>query len=65
MLPWHRRGSPPTPGEKTFATAAARAKLANQQFVQIANQYGLFEAGKTARYFAGLTAIRPGPDRAG
>jgi tetratricopeptide (TPR) repeat protein len=50
-------GQPPTPGEKTFATAAERSKLANQQFAQIANQYGFFEAGKTARYFAGLTAI--------
>jgi hypothetical protein len=50
-------GQPPTPGEKTFATAAERAKLANQQFKQLANQYGFFEAGKTARYFAGLTEI--------
>jgi hypothetical protein len=55
--PLAQPGQPPTPGEKTFATAAERAKLANQQFVQVANQYGLFEAGKTARYFAGLTEI--------
>jgi tetratricopeptide (TPR) repeat protein len=55
--PLAQPGQPPTPGEKTFATAAERAKLANQQFVQVADQYGLFEAGKTARYFAGLTAI--------
>jgi hypothetical protein len=45
------------PGERTFPTAAARAKAANQQFVQIANKYSFLEAGKTARYFAGLTAI--------
>ncbi len=50
-------GQPPTPGQKTFATAAERAKLANQQFAQVADQYGLFEAGKTARYFTGITAI--------
>jgi hypothetical protein len=50
-------GQPATPGERTFATAAARATQANQQFVQVADKYGLFEAGKTARYFAGLTAI--------
>jgi hypothetical protein len=31
--------------------------LANQQFAKVANQYGSFKAGKTARYFAGLTAI--------
>ena len=55
--PLTQAGQPPTPGEKTFATAAERAKLANQQFVQLANQYGFFEAGKTGRYFAGLTAI--------
>ena len=55
--PLAQPGQPAAPGERTFATAAQRAKLANQQFVQIANQYGLFEAGKTARYFAGLTEI--------
>ena len=46
--PLAQPGQPPTPGEKTFATAAERAKLANQQFAQVADQYGLFEAGKTA-----------------
>lgn len=55
--PLAQPGQPPTPGQKTFATSAERAKLANQQFVQVANQYSLFEAGKTARYFSGLTAI--------
>ena len=55
--PLAQPGQPPTPGQKTFATAAERAKLANQQFAQVADQYGLFEAGKTARYFAGITAI--------
>jgi tetratricopeptide (TPR) repeat protein len=55
--PLAQAGQPPTPGEKTFPTAVARAKLANQQFVQLTHQYGFLEAGKTARYFAGLTAI--------
>lgn len=55
--PLAQAGQPPTPGERTFPTAAARAKLANQQFVQLANQYGFLEAGKNASYFAGLTAI--------
>lgn len=58
--PLAQPGQPPTPGEKTFPTAAARATLANQQFVRVAEKYGLFEAGKTARYFAGLTAIDMG-----
>jgi hypothetical protein len=55
--PLAQPGQPATPGEKTFATAAQRATLANQQFANLANHYGFFEAGKTARYFAGLTAI--------
>ena len=58
-------GQPPAPGEKTFATAAARATLANQQFTQVANQYGLFGSGKTARYFEGLTAVDLGQPGAG
>lgn len=53
-------GQPPTPGAKTFATAADRAKAANQQFEQVASQYSLFSAATTARYFAGLTAIDMG-----
>ena len=53
-------GQPPAPGEKTFPTASARATAANQQFVQVANQYGLLVPGKTASYFAGLTAIDMG-----
>lgn len=55
--PLTQPGQPPTPGQKTFDTAAQRAALANKQFVSVADQYGFFEAGKTARYFAGLTAI--------
>jgi hypothetical protein len=58
--PLAQPGQPAAPGEKTFATAAARAKQANQQFVQVADGYSFFEAGKTARYFAGLTAIDMG-----
>ena len=53
-------GQPSAPGEKTFPTASARATAANQQFVQVANQYGLLLPGKTASYFAGLTAIDMG-----
>jgi tetratricopeptide (TPR) repeat protein len=58
--PLAQAGQPAPPGEKTFPSAAARAKLANQQFVQLGNRYGFFEAGKTAEYFAGLTAIDMG-----
>lgn len=55
--PLAQPGQPAMPGERTFPSAAARAKLANQQFVQLADRHGLLEAGKTAEYFAGLTAI--------
>jgi len=58
--PLAQAGQPTAPGEKTFPSAAARATLANQQFVQLAKRYGFFEAGKTAEYFAGLTAIDTG-----
>jgi hypothetical protein len=58
--PLAQAGQPTPPGEKTFPSAAARAKSANQQFVQLANRYGFFEAGKTAEYFAGLTATDMG-----
>lgn len=53
-------GQPPTPGETAFATAALRAKAANQQFNQIANRYGWLRAGKNAKYFAGVTAMEIG-----
>jgi tetratricopeptide (TPR) repeat protein len=55
--PLAQAGQPAMPGQKTFPTAAARATAANQQFVNLAKQYGFFEAGKTGTYFAGLTAI--------
>ncbi len=38
-----------------YATAADRAKAANQQFVQVASQYGWLPEGAKAHYFAGLT----------
>lgn len=58
--PLAQPGQPAMPGERNFPSAAARAKLANQQFVQLADRYGFFEAGKTAAYFAGLTAMDMG-----
>lgn len=43
------------PGNGVYATSADRAKAANQQFVQVANQYGWLPEGAKAHYFAGLT----------
>jgi tetratricopeptide (TPR) repeat protein len=48
---------PGEPEDGTYKTAAERAGAANKLFVDVAGKYGLFEAGKTARYFAGLTDI--------
>jgi predicted negative regulator of RcsB-dependent stress response len=48
---------PGEPDDGTYLTVADRAKAANARFVQVADQYGNLEAGKTARYFAGLTDI--------
>ena len=47
---------PGQPAEKgVYAKAADRAKAANQQFVQVASQYGWLPEGAKAHYFAGLT----------
>jgi predicted negative regulator of RcsB-dependent stress response len=48
---------PGEPDDGSYLTIADRSKAANARFVQVANQYGNLEAGKTARYFAGLTDI--------
>ena len=58
--PLAQPGQPATPGEKTFATAALRAKAANEQFNQIAERYGMLRPGRTALYFAGVTALEMG-----
>lgn len=38
-----------------FATAGARAKAANQQFIGVAQKYGWLPEGTKAHYFAGIT----------
>ncbi len=48
---------PGEPDDGSFPTSADRAKAANQRFVDVAARYSQFEAGNTARYFAGLTDI--------
>lgn len=51
--PLAQPGAPATKG--VYATAADRSKAANQQFVQVASQYGWLSQGGKAHYFAGLT----------
>jgi tetratricopeptide (TPR) repeat protein len=47
---------PGAPAQKNvYATAAERAKAANQKFVDVASQYGWLSQGGKAHYFAGLT----------
>jgi tetratricopeptide (TPR) repeat protein len=51
--PLAQPGAPAVKG--IYSTGADRAKAANQQFVQVANQYGWLSQGKKAHYFAGIT----------
>jgi tetratricopeptide (TPR) repeat protein len=48
-------GTPATPGQQTFTSAADRAKAAQALFADIADHYGSTDSGKIARYFLGLT----------
>ncbi len=54
--PLRQPGQPIDPNSPSYATAAERARAANPLFEHAASEFGLFKAGKNARYFAGLTA---------
>lgn len=58
--PLAQPNQPAEPGQKTYPSAAARAKDAYPIFTQTANQYGWLSAGEMARYFAGMTALDMG-----
>ncbi len=60
QMPLVRPGQALPPGIKAFNTAKERATKANGQFLQVAQQYGSTEAGKMAKYFAGLTYMEAG-----
>lgn len=49
-------GTPPTPGQPTFTTAADRAKAASNRFVEVSEKYKHTDAGTLAKYFLGLAA---------
>lgn len=48
---------PAVPGQKTYATAADRAKAAYPLFEQAATQYSWLDAGQMAQYFAGVAEL--------
>ncbi len=51
--PLAQPGAPAEPG--TFSSASERSKAANQQFAEVAKEYGWFSEGVKAHYFEGLT----------
>jgi predicted negative regulator of RcsB-dependent stress response len=57
-------GQTAPPGMLTYNSALDRAKAANADFSKIADQYGMTESGKMARYFVGIT-LRDMGDAAG
>ncbi len=54
--PIQQPGQPPVPNVKMYASSASRSRDAHPLFQAVAEKYGVFKAGKNARYFAGLTA---------
>lgn len=64
QTPLAQPNQPAEPGQKTYATAAERAKAAYPLFRQAADQYGWLNAGEMARYFAGVTELDLGQQAA-
>ena len=60
QAPLATSGEPPVPGIKIYPDGKTRAAAANAQFQQVANQYGLTNAGRLAEYFVGLTYVDQG-----
>ena len=54
--PIQQPGQPPVLNVKSYPSAAARARDARPLFEAAAQHFGMFQAGRNARYFAGLTA---------
>lgn len=53
-------GQPVPAGEKAFNSAEERARAANAQFAEIAQHYGMTDAGRNAKYLQGVTALQMG-----
>ncbi len=63
QTPISNPAQPAEPGVKTYASAAERAKAANPLFAAVADRYGSTEAGKNARYLAGVTLMEEGQNQ--
>lgn len=48
-------GTPPTPGEASYASDSQKFSLAAQQFSDVASKYTRTHAGQLARYYAALS----------
>jgi tetratricopeptide (TPR) repeat protein len=57
QTPLAKPNQPAEPGQKTYASAAERAKAAYPLFRQAADQYGWLNAGEMAQYFAGVSEL--------
>jgi len=64
QTPLAKPNQPAEPGQKTYASAAERAKAAYPLFRQTADQYGWLSAGEMAQYFAGITELDLGQQSA-
>ena len=60
QTPLAQPDQPVPPGVKTFPTVAARAKAANEQFLAVADKYGMMPSGRNSLYFAGITYMDEG-----
>lgn len=65
QTPLAQPNQPGEPGQKTYASAAERARAAYPIFQQAADQYGWLRPGEMARYFAGVTQLDMGQQSQG
>ena len=57
-------GSPATPDVQSYGSLAERGKTAEKEFRTVADKYSHTDAGKIARYLAGVSALQGGDNAA-
>ena len=60
QAPLRQPNAPADPKQKSFLSVEERAKEANKQFQQVADQYPHSGSGKNARYLAAVTVLEAG-----